>query len=138
MSTQGIFDSTIQVLDKVLELRTRKLEVISSNIANAETPGYAAQRMDFEKDLQEAISASGTKVSVTHPRHIATGSGGDIGSFQADVYREEDKSGLGDKNSVSLDQEMVDMSRNQIRFEAAIRSLNKKFSMLKMVIQERV
>ena len=137
MSTHGIFDTTIQVLDKVLELRTRKLEAISSNIANAETPGYAAQRMDFEEKLQTAISGSKTKTAVTHPRHIPTGLGGDVASFQADVYRDEDRSGFGDKNSVSLDQEMVDLSRNQIRFEAAIRSLNKKFSMLKMVIQER-
>ncbi|MCF8039077.1 MAG: flagellar basal body rod protein FlgB [Desulfohalobiaceae bacterium] len=137
MSTHGIFDTTIQVLDKVLELRTRKLEAISSNIANAETPGYAAQRMDFEEKLQTAISGSKAKTSVTHPRHIPTGLGDDVSSFQADMYRDEDRSGFGDKNSVSLDQEMVDLSRNQIRFEAAIRSLNKKFSMLKMVIQER-
>lgn len=138
MTTNGIFDTTFQVLDKVLDLRSQKLQVISSNIANAETPGYAAQRLDFEQKLQEAVSGVGSGPAVTHPRHISTGFGKGIESFQAEISREEDTSGIGDGNSVSLDQEMVDLSRNQIRFEAAIQSLNKKFNMLKMVIQEKI
>ncbi len=136
MRAKQIFDTTIQVLDKVLELRSQKLHSISSNIANAETPGYARLNMEFEEQLREAVN--GSSQTVTHPGHMPNAPGQEIESFQANFSREIDQSGIGDGNSVNLEQEMLDLSVNQIRFEAAILSLNKKFSMLKYVIQEKV
>ena len=136
MQTKEIFDTTIQVLDKVLELRSQKLQTISSNIANAETPGYGRHVMEFEEQLREAVV--GTSQAVTHPRHMPNSPIEQIGSFQANFFRETDHSGIGDGNSVDLEQEMVDLAINQIRFEAAILSLNKKFNMLKYAIQEKV
>jgi flagellar basal-body rod protein FlgB len=136
MQTKEMFDTTIQVLDKVLELRGQKLQSISSNIANAETPGYSRLKMEFEEQLREAVTGAGQEV--THPGHMPHSPGRQIEDFQANFYRENDQSGIGDGNSVNLEQEMVDLAVNQIRFEAAILSLNKKFSMLKYVIQEKV
>ncbi len=137
MAGEGIFDSTVELLDKALDLRSRKLQVISSNIANAETPGYARLRMDFETALRQAAEASESGPAKTHPRHLPTGQGGDLQAVQARFRRETDQSGMGDRNTVSLDQEMVDLADNQIRYEAAIRMLAKKFNMLKTVISER-
>lgn len=136
MNLNGIFDSTIRVLDKVLELRSQKHQCISSNIANAETPGYSRIGMDFEKGLREAVSGTGQAVS--HPNHIPNLPNRQIDLFEATFYRKKDRSGIGDGNSVNMEQEMVDLSVNQIRFESAILSLNKKFSMLKYVIQEKI
>ena len=133
----GLFDTTIQTLDKALELRSQKLQVISSNIANAETPGYAPMRMDFEKSLQEAVSGPESGQVRTHQNHMPAAGGKDLSDFRASFYRDYDRSGIGDRNKVSIEQEMVDLSENQIRYEAAIQMLNKKFSMLKLVIQER-
>jgi flagellar basal-body rod protein FlgB len=138
MTTKGIFGSTIHFLDKVLELRTQKHQSISANIANAETPGYASLRMEFEDHLRELAIGSETGQAVTHPGHIPSPSKQMIESFEANFFREKHHSGIGDNNNVSLDQEMVELSVNQIRFEAAIVSLNKKFSMLKQVIQEKL
>jgi flagellar basal-body rod protein FlgB len=138
MTTKGIFDTTIQFLDKILELRIQKHQSISSNIANAETPGYARLRMEFEDQLRQLVIGTEEGQAVTHPGHMPNPSAQQIESFHANFYREKDHSGIGDRNNVSLDQEMVDLSVNQIRFEATILSLNKKFSMLKHVIQERM
>ncbi len=137
MPVNGLFDSTMQALDKVLEMRSQKLQLISSNIANAETPGYGAKRMDFEQDLREAIDSGARGRAVTHPRHIPAGSGHQIETFQGTVY-EEQAGRIGDGNTVSLDQEMVDLSENQIKYEAAVKALSKKMSFLKMVIQEKI
>jgi flagellar basal-body rod protein FlgB len=136
MQTKELFDTTIQVLDKVLGLRSQQLQTISSNIANAETPGYARHEMEFEEQLREAVI--GASQAVTHPRHMPNSPSQQIGSFQATFYREKDHSGIGDGNSVNLEQEMMNLAINQIRFEAAIVSLNKKFNMLKYAIQEKV
>ena len=42
------FDTTMRLLQKVLDLRSTNQEIIGANIANAETPGYAAQSFSFE------------------------------------------------------------------------------------------
>ncbi|MGM0452547.1 MAG: flagellar basal body rod protein FlgB [Thermodesulfobacteriota bacterium] len=137
MATNGIFDTTIQALDKVLDLRTQKLKTISSNIANAETPGYSRLKMDFEQQLKDAVSGSENGASVTHPRHMPAASANRIADVEGHIYRQEDQGGIGDRNSVSLEQEMVELSENQIRYESATRMLSKKFNMLKFVIQGR-
>ncbi len=138
METKAIFDNTIQFLDKMLELRIQKHHCISSNIANAETPGYSRLKVEFEDRLREMGIGTSTVQTVTHPGHMPSTSLQAIKNFEADFYRVKDRSGIGDKNTVSLDQEMMELSENQIRFEAAILSLNKKFSMLKHVIQEKL
>jgi len=133
MSVNGIFDSNIQLLDQALSLRIRKHEAISANIANAETPGYARLRMDFEDAMAAAAGRSDDTQAVTHPGHMQAGAG----QAEGLVYRQQDPNVIGDGNNVVMEQEMMDLAENQIRYEAAIQMLNKKFSMLKFVIQER-
>ena len=45
-------DKTLQALAAGLKYREMRQEIISSNVANAETPGYKAKRIDFEKALE--------------------------------------------------------------------------------------
>lgn len=137
MSAGPIFDTTIDVLDKALSLRSQKLRIISANIANAETPGYSRLKMDFEDELARAARGNDTGQIATHPRHLGGSAGSGIAGFEAEVYRQPAQNAIGDGNNVALEQEMKDLSENQIRYEAAIRMLSNKFNMLKTVIQER-
>ena len=52
----GLFDNTITALDKSVDMRLVKQNLINSNIANAETPGYKAKKVDFEEALAKAIA----------------------------------------------------------------------------------
>ena len=54
-------------------------------------------------------------------------------NVQARITRDVPHSPLGDGNSVSLDDEMLDMAENQLLFEASSQMLKKKFTMLKYV-----
>ncbi len=49
----GLFDKTTNALATSLAMRQLRHNVTSSNIANAETPGYHAKKMDFEGALSE-------------------------------------------------------------------------------------
>jgi len=60
MADIRITDQTISVLQKSLDLRAQKQEVIAGNIANAETPGYSARKFDFEDSLRKAINTPET------------------------------------------------------------------------------
>jgi len=50
-----VFDQTFESLSRALDLRTENQTVIASNIANADTPGYQAKELNFEKALARAI-----------------------------------------------------------------------------------
>ena len=126
------FDTTMRLLQKVLDLRQKNQEVIGSNIANAETPGYAAQSFSFEQQLQGALSGNDLQPTVTQPNHIPLVPA-NLDQVTGTVTSTKDKSGFGDENTVSLDQEMVKLSQNEIMYEAAITMLNKKLSMVKYV-----
>ena len=47
-------DSLFGVHGKALELRSQRLNLLASNIANASTPGYKARDINFEAALKEA------------------------------------------------------------------------------------
>lgn len=126
------FDTTMHLLKKVLDLRARNQEVIAANIANAETPGYAAQTFTFEQELQRALSTGGPRPVTSHPNHLPLAPSG-LDQVQGTLTTQRDTTGLGDENSVSTDQEMIRLSENELLYEAAVTMLNKKLSLLKYV-----
>jgi flagellar basal-body rod protein FlgB len=128
------FDANMQLLSKVLDLRARKAQVISANIANAETPGYAANRFDFEEDLAKALGADGTmSLATSHRAHIPLGPT-NFNAVTGKIVTIKDQTGVGDKNSVQLNQEMLDLSENELLYETTAQLLKKRLSMLNHVI----
>ncbi len=127
------FDTTMQLLQKVLDLRSKNQEIISSNIANAETPGYSAQSFSFEDQLKNALSDNGMHPVTTHANHIPL-SPATLDQVTGTVTIKKDATGIGDENSVSVDQEMIKLSKNEILYETAITMLNKKISLLKYAV----
>ncbi len=53
-------DSLFGIHGKALQLRSQRLELIASNIANASTPGYKARDIDFDTALKDATKSQGT------------------------------------------------------------------------------
>jgi flagellar basal-body rod protein FlgB len=135
MPNNQLFDKTIGLLQKTLDLRLQNQQVIASNIANSETPGYSPLRLEFEEKLQQAVKNTTQKAIPAHPKHFSIGTGS-VSSVQPKVVQVLNKSTLGDRNGVNLDQEMVSLSQNQILYETTIQMLNKKLAILKYVSQE--
>ncbi len=130
------FDSSIKLLSKVLDLRSANQRVISSNIANAETPGYSPAKFDFENDLKNAINTDGSfRLQTSHPVHIPI-SPSNFESVQGKVVRTPDTTGIGDENGVSVDDEMIELSKNELMYETAAQLLKKKLSLLKYAISD--
>jgi len=129
------FDSNMKLLQKVMDLRATNQSIIATNIANAETPGYAKKVYEFENELQQALSATPGKLNTTHSKHIsfAPASFHDVTGKVREV---EDKTGFGDENSVSVDMEMIALSENELLYETAAQLLKKKFALLSYMIQE--
>jgi flagellar basal-body rod protein FlgB len=135
MADIRIADRTIAALQKSLDLRAQKQEVIAGNIANAETPGYSARKFNFEDSLRKAINTPGTAGKKTHAKHFPIGSSA-ISRVQGTMTKQASSNLQGDGNSVSVDDEMFDLAENQLLFEAGSQILKKKFSMLKFAVSD--
>ena len=133
MNILGKNDQTAELLATVLNLRSKNQQVIGSNIANAETPGYSAKSLEFEHQLKSALQGGGLEPVKTHPNHIPVHQTG-LSRISGTVTVQEDQTGIGDENSVNVDQEMVKLSENQLLYRAAVTMLNKKMSLLKYTI----
>jgi flagellar basal-body rod protein FlgB len=132
----GLFDKTTEALNSSADLRLLRNSVVSANIANAETPGYKAQKVDFEEALAAAIDREGTiRANVDHPDHFVVG-GGQISKLQADVYDNPDINTTNDKNTVDLEREMANLAENTILYKAAVQMINKKLASLRYAVTE--
>lgn len=134
MKINSISDQSIALLNKVLDLRADNEKVIASNIANSETPGYAPSRFSFEEELKQAVASGSFSLATTHASHIAI-TPTNIGAVNGQVIKEADTTGIGDQNGVSLEQEMLELSQNELLYETAAQLLSKKLTLKKYIIQ---
>lgn len=124
----SLFDNSIGVLSKALDMHLLRHSVISDNIANAETPGFRARRVDFEAELQRAVDAGATAGEEGVFRELASAS---------PIVSEQLNSGKGiDQNTVDMDREMAAMTKNDVKYSSDTQMINKKFALLRYAISE--
>lgn len=130
----NVNDKTLKALAASLNFRQMRQEIISSNVANADTPGYKAKRVDFEAALARALDVDGEmKMNASDSRHHDVGNGG-FNNLEPQIY--EDSNGVvsEDGNTVDREQEMAKMVENKILYDAAVQLLNKKIGMMKYAV----
>ena len=129
-----IDDATIKALSASIKMREMRQEVITSNIANADTPGYKSKRLGFEEALARALDVDGEQsLNTSDDGHYDVGSGG-FANLQPEIY--EDPNGVvsADGNTVDRDHEMSQMAKNKILYDASVQLLNKKLGLMKYAI----
>lgn len=119
---------------KALVLRAERQRVIASNIANADTPGYAGRDVNFQAAMEAAVGTSRISPSpsasaavqsegMTNRRHIPLqASTASLGSTSLD-YTVQTQPAM-DGNSVDLDRERASFVDNSVRYEATLRFIN--------------
>ena len=110
----------------------QRQDVLSQNVANADTPGYVARDLkaqDFS-DILSGETTRGNALRATDPRHIAISTGGHT------QFEEETTPGQANPNgnAVSLEQEMIKVSETQAQFQAAANLYAKALTMMKTAI----
>lgn len=129
-------DDAFRFQQMVLDLRTKRQDLIASNIANADTPNFKARDIDFEASLKNAMSgkdaAPTTTLERTDPAHLqpAAGSGND-----AQVLYRSVAQGSVDGNTVDVDGERARFMENAVHIEANLTFLSGQMKMLMTAIQ---
>jgi len=105
-------------------VRAKRAEVLSSNIANADTPGFKARDIDFSQALQDAQGQQGFGLSTTSEKHFAL----QMDTPGTTQYRNPLQPDTGDGNTVDVQQERSEFLRNSLEYQASLEFMNSKIS----------
>jgi flagellar basal-body rod protein FlgB len=124
---------TSAILQKALDGAWQRQRAISNNIANHETPGYKAIKVNFEDSLNQEIR----KLDHSMPsKEKLEESLRAIKSANISVYSDESTSNRADGNNVDMDLENIEMAKTQIQYQYLTRSMTDMFSRLRYAISE--
>lgn len=118
-------------LFKNLSYRADRQNIISSNIANRDTPGYKTKDLSFSDELS-SIRNNQLPMKITNPNHIIPQN--NIISKENKVYDVENLQVQNDGNNVSLDREMSEMAKNNMVFQALQAAIKKDSALFRSVI----
>lgn len=111
-----LFDNALTLLSRAMDARLYRQNVLASNAANIDTPGFKEKDLDFDAAMRSSDAGEALKAHVTEVPGLA---------------------GM-DDNSVDLDRTMVAMAENGLQYGAAARAAGKKLAILKYVANDGV
>lgn len=132
-----IFDRTMDLLERSLDLRSARQRVISSNLANEETPGYRASELNFMDQLQSAHKGRlPVALVVTQSSHIGPRGPQGIQAVTGKLSEVPAGDLPLDANSVNLELEMAKLSDNAMQYSAAASITAIRFRQLLSAIRD--
>lgn len=122
--------SYINVLEKAADASWTRENLIANNLANASTPGYKRQDIDFQTTLKNELSNfKYTSLDKKVDRM-------DLSKLKASVYTDnENYSYRLDGNNVDIDTEQVELASEQIKYQALTSSITSEFQRLQSVLR---
>ena len=143
-----IFDATLNQLERSLDVRLMRHNLLAANVANSDTPGFRPKDLDFAAAMAsvENRSRDGTALQTvtTAPGHMDIGV--PIGSASPQDAQLSPKdlpvvdipssNASLDGNTVDLDRTMVAMAENALQYGASARAAARKLAILKYVASD--
>jgi flagellar basal-body rod protein FlgB len=116
-----LFDGLHHGLERALDMRRNQHVLVTSNLANADTPGYRAKELPFEEILGSEIRAAEQGVD---------------SQWQSRVTEREPLPWALDGNSVDAEHESVKLTENSMLYNALTTVVSKRLTMLKFAASD--
>jgi flagellar basal-body rod protein FlgB len=131
MSTR--LDALFRFSQDALNLRAYRQQLLASNIANADTPGYKARDIDFSAALKQATAAPARPSNGAAPTAPPRRDGeGPLGAQLLDRTAVQPSV---DNNTVDLDVERAQFADNAVRYEANLMFVSSQVKSMLAAIQ---
>jgi flagellar basal-body rod protein FlgB len=124
MDAPGL-DRIANLLTEFLDVQSRRAQVVASNLANADTPGFQAQELEFAEYLQHATQEAltpGATGNALLPEHKVVPQQGRIAGL--------------DGNNVDAGHEMATLSDAGMRYLTGTTMMQSRLRMLRTAIRE--
>jgi flagellar basal-body rod protein FlgB len=123
-------DRIFGIHGQALLFRSERMGILSSNIANADTPEYKARDLSFGDALRAAAGPAGQDGGVGQPLALQRDSAGQLtaagtGNGAQELYRIPDQPAL-DGNTVDMERERVRFTENAVAYQTTLSFLNSR------------
>jgi flagellar basal-body rod protein FlgB len=115
-------NESIQLLNKLLDATALRQRVLANNLANADTPRFKRQDVEFREMLAKAVNSSLDK---------------DMAVIQPKIIVDTAAQTRPDGNSVSIQRELGEMTENGLLYQFATRAVSRKFDTIRKAIKGR-
>ena len=122
-------DSYLDFHAQALKLRSRRNEVLASNIANAATPNFKARDLDFDAEIRHYIGAG--PLRTTDDQHLPTM----VNPVRDRMLFRDPINPSMDGNTVEMAVEQMEFSENVMRYQTTLSFLNRRISGLMSAIR---
>ena len=120
------FDKAFGVFEHAMQLRADRSSVLANNIANADTPGFQARDLDFKAILNDQVDAMpGGRLDLerTSSGHISSADT----TYEGDLKYRVPLQPSVDGNTVDVQQETVEFTKNVLDYQASFQFLSGRF-----------
>ncbi len=126
-------DNALGLHEAALRVRAQRMETLSSNLANADTPNYKARDIDFKAVLSDYQSNSvpASALKTTHANHLQQ-SGGVMGATLQ--YRNPIQPSI-DGNTVDTQVEKGKFMENALQYQATLQFIDGRIRTLRKAIR---
>ena len=133
MRLTGLFDN-IELMGKLLDVKAKRHELISNNLANVDTPGYKRSDIAFEEILKSKLDQRILPLSITNDKHINLVSKAE--EIEPQIYKQQDYVIRNDENNVDVDREMIELLKNNLSYDIISEQLQTNLKLLQTAINE--
>lgn len=133
MTIGMIRDDTLDAMGAYLSRLSRRQEIVASNIANVDTPGYRAKDISFHATMSELLGDRSAGMRLTGAGHLGGPSSIPLEPEPVEVEGLPERA---DRNNVSIDREMLNLTQTSGRYSAVTQLLRSKLRTLASSIQE--
>lgn len=115
----NVNSSQIDLLARLMDAAGMRHRVIANNVANVNTPNFKRQQVLFEDEMAKALH------------------GGDVASVKPTVGEDTSAAERVDGNTVDIDKEMGDLTKNALLYNAAAQIVATRLATLRSAISGR-
>jgi flagellar basal-body rod protein FlgB len=126
-------DATIDAMASYMSRLSRRQEVIASNIANIDTPGYKTRDVTFHATMEELLAGPASGLRATRPEHYETWR---FSPSEAEVFEVPGLTTRPDRNNVDIDSEMLKLGETSFGYSMIAVMLRSKFHTIASSINE--
>ena len=126
---------TSALIQKALDGTWQRQKTISNNIANHETPGYKAVRVNFEQELKNQVKRLAASDSQPGRSKLSEGIAS-INNSKIRFTTDRTTSERADGNNVNLDFENIQMAKAQIQYQYLVSAMTDYYARLRYAICE--
>jgi flagellar basal-body rod protein FlgB len=135
MKISFLDDPTMSAMGQYMSRLSKRQQIVASNIANIDTPGYKTKDMSFHASLQELLAPGAVPLKTSRPEHIAMDELV-FSPMEPEVFEVEGLPVRADHNNVDIDKEMLKLGETSFGYSIMTQLLRSKFRTISTSINE--